>query len=259
MIKYNVDVDFTTNSYLKLKGYIKIKNRELYIKFFIFLYLIILRDYHSHFLKLQEGRGQVGPMAMVSAAGPQWFASDQMDWWRNISSVGVNRTLRGYPRPAIPNPTDKKMPSNFCTTFCRPVFRIRIHLIQIRHFRLNVDPDPGFWWPKIKKNLQLKKKLNNFWSKIAIYLSLGLHKGLPNYRRSLQPSKENIQHIKTWNFLIFSIFVGHFCSPGSGFRIRIRIHWQDWIRIRIRNTAVTAQNWKDRSPTRKPKRYSIPT
>jgi hypothetical protein len=29
-----------------------------------------------------------------------------------------------------------------------------------------------------------------------MYLSLGLFKGLPSYRRSLQPSKENIQHIK---------------------------------------------------------------
>ncbi len=37
-----------------------------------------------------------------------------------------------------------------------------------------------------------------FWSKIAIYLSLGLHKGRPSYRRSLQPSKENIHHFKWW-------------------------------------------------------------
>jgi hypothetical protein len=35
-----------------------------------------------------------------------------------------------------------------------------------------------------------------FSTKIAIYLSLGLHKGRPSYRRSLQPSKENIQHFK---------------------------------------------------------------
>jgi hypothetical protein len=28
--------------------------------------------------------------------------------------------------------------------------------------------------------------------KIVIYLLLGLHKGCPSYRRSLQPSKENI-------------------------------------------------------------------
>ncbi len=34
-------------------------------------------------------------------------------------------------------------------------------------------------------------------SEIFMYLSLGLHKGRPNYRRSLQPSKDNIQHFKT--------------------------------------------------------------
>jgi hypothetical protein len=39
------------------------------------------------------------------------------------------------------------------------------------------------------KNLQLNKT--------AIYLSIGLNKGLPSYRRSLQPSKENIQKFKT--------------------------------------------------------------
>jgi hypothetical protein len=26
----------------------------------------------------------------------------------------------------------------------QPVFRIRIHLIRIRHFMLNTEPDPGF-------------------------------------------------------------------------------------------------------------------
>ncbi len=53
-----------------------------------------------------------------------------------------------------------------------------------------------------------------FIKKIAIYLSLGLHKGRPSYKRSLRPSKENTQHFKTWN-LIFSIFVGFFCPPRS--------------------------------------------
>ncbi len=47
-----------------------------------------------------------------------------------------------------------------------------------------------------------------FCSTTAIYLSLGLHTGLPSYRRSLQPSKENIRGK--------NIFVGHFCPPGSG-------------------------------------------
>ncbi len=47
-------------------------------------------------------------------------------------------------------------------------------------------------------------------------------------------TKENIQHFKIWNFLIFSTFVGNFCPPGSEsrFRIQIRIHWFDWIRNR---------------------------
>ncbi len=59
-----------------------------------------------------------------------------------------------------------------------------------------------------------------------------LHKVCPGYRKSLQLTKEAIQHFKTW---IFSTFVGHFCPPGSGsvfkLRIRIRIQWSDWIRI----------------------------
>jgi hypothetical protein len=38
------------------------------------------------------------------------------------------------------------------------------------------------------KNLLMKTKVG---LKTTIYLSLGLHKGFPSYRRSLQPSKEN--------------------------------------------------------------------
>jgi hypothetical protein len=57
------------------------------------------------------------------------------------------------------------------------------------------------------KNLQVKK-INIFLMKIAIYLSLCLHKGRPNYRRSLQPSKENIKHMKLLK--LFFTFVGHF-------------------------------------------------
>ncbi len=87
--------------------------------------------------------------------------------------------------------------------------------IRIHHFKLNTDPDPAFWWPKIEKYLQLGK-MWFFLSNTAISLSLGFHKGRPSYRRSLQPSKGNIQHFKTWNFWIFFYFVGHFCTPGSG-------------------------------------------
>ncbi len=43
--------------------------------------------------------------------------------------------------------------------------------------------------------------------------------------------------MKFLNFFQF-LCVGNFCSPGSTswFRIRIRVHWPDWIWIRIRNT-----------------------
>ncbi len=68
------------------------------------------------------------------------------------------------------------------------------------------DPDPGFDDLKLTKNLQLEIQFLFSWSKIAIYLSLGLHKGRPSYMRSLQPSKENTQHFKTWKFWTFSIF-----------------------------------------------------
>jgi hypothetical protein len=44
---------------------------------------------------------------------------------------------------------------------------------------------------KLKK-ITAEKKLNFFGSKTAIYLSLGLHKERPSYRRSLQLSKEAI-------------------------------------------------------------------
>jgi hypothetical protein len=80
----------------------------------------------------------------------------------------------------------------------------------------------------------------------AFHISPGLHKGSSSYRRSLQPSKENIQHFKTWNLFIFCIFVRLFCPSGSGsafsqcvpgsgssgpksMRIRIRIWFQIYI------------------------------
>ncbi len=87
------------------------------------------------------------------------------------------------------------------------VFRIRIHWVRIRiqHFRLNTHPDPILMTTN-GKNLQLK-----FYSIFLILycnlLILGLYKGRLNYMRSLQPSKENIQRFKTWNFLIFFPFL----------------------------------------------------
>ncbi len=93
-------------------------------------------------------------------------------------------------------------------------FRIRILLIiriwiRIQHFRLNTDPDTdpiriqGCNDQKLRKKITAEKTLNFFGSKTTIYLSLDLHKGRLSYRRSLQLLKENIQHLKTLNFLIF--------------------------------------------------------
>ncbi len=114
--------------------------------------------------------------------------------------------------------------------FFEPVLRIRIHLIRIRiqlqHFRLNTDPDPI--WIRFRIQSGSRALMTKNWKKIT-----GLHKERPSYRRSLQLSKEAIQHFKTWTKKKIYTFVGHFCPPGSvsGFRIRIRIHWPGWIRI----------------------------
>ena len=50
------------------------------------------------------------------------------------------------------------------------------------------------------------KDFLSYRSKTAIYLSLGLHKVCPGHRRSLQLTKEAIQHFKTWFFFLNVIF-----------------------------------------------------
>jgi hypothetical protein len=51
-----------------------------------------------------------------------------------------------------------------------------------------------------KNSKNIAGKILSFFSKIAIYLSIGLLKGRPSYRRRLHPSKENIKHFKKGNF-----------------------------------------------------------
>ncbi len=55
-----------------------------------------------------------------------------------------------------------------------------------------------------QKKLTAEKKLIFFGSKTTIYLSLGIHKGRPSYKRSHQLSKENIN----MQFLNFFYFCG---------------------------------------------------
>jgi hypothetical protein len=91
----------------------------------------------------------------------------------------------------------------------------------------------GFYDQKLQKNLHTK--LIYFWLIIAIYLSLGLHKRRSSYSRSLQLSKENIQHFKTWNFCTrnFFQFLGSFLPSW------IRIHLPDWIQIQSESGSET--------------------
>ncbi len=101
------------------------------------------------------------------------------------------------------------------------MFRIRIDLLHICiQFRIQ-----SFDNQKLKKKitLQLKNLFIFLGSKIAIYVSLGLHKGRPSYKRNLQPSKENIHQLKTWNFFTFlSVLRIRDVYPGS--RILIFTH-----------------------------------
>ncbi len=107
------------------------------------------------------------------------------------------------------------------------------------------DPDPassivgwipiriqGFNDQKLKINYSWKKTLILFGSKTTIYLSLGLHKERPSYRRSLQLSKEAI-HLKTWNFLIFFILLWViFALLDPDLRTRLNPEPQPWLVVR---------------------------
>jgi hypothetical protein len=95
---------------------------------------------------------------------------------------------------------------------------IRVRIQRIWH------PDPGFWWPIFLFvpffTSMLRKPLNpdqenlasrfgflttNNWKTLQLFLFLILYEGLPRYRRTLQPSKENIQEFNTSNFSLFYV------------------------------------------------------
>ncbi len=101
--------------------------------------------------------------------------------------------------------------------------------------KLISDQDSSRAWIRIRiHHYQIKRiynwKTNRIYffssSKFAFYLSVDLHKGRQSYRRSIQLSKENIQHFKTWNFLTFFYFCDSFlpsCILGHCRPTRIRI------------------------------------
>jgi hypothetical protein len=52
-------------------------------------------------------------------------------------------------------------------------------------------------------------------------------------------------------FRIFFYFCGSFfCPPGSGFQIRIQIHWPDWIQIQYRSGSATLDFFRHAVGTR---------
>ncbi len=66
-----------------------------------------------------------------------------------------------------------------------------------------------------------------FGSKTTIYLSLGLRNNVHGTEEAFSSQKENIQHLKTRNVIIFSLLlwvIFALLDPGSGFRIWTRIH-----------------------------------
>jgi hypothetical protein len=75
---------------------------------------------------------------------------------------------------------------------------VGIHLIRIliQNFRLNTVPIRIRSGSKVLMTKKLEKIRFFGIKKLQFTFSLGLHKGRPSYRRSLQLSKENIQHFK---------------------------------------------------------------
>jgi hypothetical protein len=71
---------------------------------------------------------------------------------------------------------------------------------------MNADPnpDPGFLRPKTGKEYSRKNIF--FYQKIEIYLSLGIHKGRPSYRK---PSalKREYPALQNMNFITFLKFL----------------------------------------------------
>ncbi len=90
-------------------------------------------------------------------------------------------------------------------------------LCSVSHTDLLIpDPDPGFWWPKLKK-LQIK------FLKMFFYQNCNLLIPRPPKRMSKPQEKPSalkrgypaLHNMKFLNF--FSIFVAHFCPPVSWF------------------------------------------
>jgi hypothetical protein len=108
--------------------------------------------------------------------------------------------------------------------------------IRVRHFLCQCGSGSGS-----RSKVLMTKNWKKFTAKIkflliknALYLSLGLHKGRPSYRRSLHPSKEIS---RTKKFELSSHLWGHFCPPESGSGSVFPM----WIRILIRPSKMNGE------------------
>ncbi len=100
------------------------------------------------------------------------------------------------------------------------MFRIRIHWMLA-----GTDPDSGFLWPKWK-NINSRNFFFIFWSKLLFTYHCGSLKNVNATGETFSPEREHtaLQNMRFLNFFIFF---------GSCLALWIRIHWPDWIRIRI--------------------------
>ncbi len=88
-------------------------------------------------------------------------------------------------------------------------FRYTVSVLDPRWYQCGPGSEPGFGsQPSFGSGTQFRIRIkfsswkNSFLyiEENAIFFNLGLHEGRQSYKRSLQPSKENIEHFKTRHF-----------------------------------------------------------
>jgi hypothetical protein len=83
-----------------------------------------------------------------------------------------------------------------------------------RQHVLRIQIQAGFNSKKREISTAEEAKIQTFRSKISIYIFLDFHEGLLSSRRSIQPSKENIQLLEH-NFSFFFVSLIAFQDPAT--------------------------------------------
>ncbi len=98
---------------------------------------------------------------------------------------------------------------------------------------LDPDPDPLTWLnPDVIRIRNPDPDSQDMTGFVSTTLSETLQTK-PHTQHNCWLGNVNVKFCFQWSCPPSFTFVGHYCPPGSGsgFRIRIRIHWPDWIRI----------------------------